>query len=58
MSILSHGKPAPYHTAAGEADRLRTIIAMYADDNDPAPVARARATLAEHLRVHPELERT
>lgn len=52
MSIMKR-KPAPYHTAAGEAERLRAIIAMYS--YDPLCVANATRTLNRHLEEHPEI---
>lgn len=45
--------PAPYHTAMGEAMRLETIKAMYADV--PECVANAQRTLDKHLAEHPEI---
>jgi hypothetical protein len=49
MSIMDR-REKPYHTAAGEADRLRTIIALYADD--PECIKRAQAALDKHLDEH------
>jgi len=45
--------PAPYHTPAGEAERLRRIIEIYS--YSPEAVERVTKTLDEHLKRYPEL---